>query len=146
MEVILNEDVKKLGYRGDVVRVRAGYFRNFLFPNGYADVATESLKKLAEKRKEKIVMKQQQVLDNAKEVVEKLEGIELVLVERANEKGHLYAGVAEAEVAKAIEAKANVAVAPSSLKMEHFKEVGEYEVKVVLGKEEATVRVVVKAE
>ncbi len=146
MDVILNEDVKALGYRGDIVKVKLGYFRNFLFPNGLADVATPARKKLAEKRRETMVMKQSQALENAKEVVEKLSGLKLVLTERANEKGHLYAGVSETEVARAIEAEGKVVVAPSAIKMEHFKEVGEYEVKVTLGKEEAVVKVVVKAE
>lgn len=146
MEVILNEDVKKLGYRGDLVHVKPGYFRNYLFPYGLADVASSARKKLAEKRREKVVMRQQQVIENAKEVVEKLAGLKLVLRERVNEKGHLYAGVSEVEVARAIEDEAKVTIAPSSLKMEHFKEVGEYDVKVVLGKEEVTVKVVVEAE
>ena len=60
MEVVLNKDVKKLGYRGDVVTVKPGYYRNFLSPNGLADVASKSRLKLIDARKAKMVMERNQ--------------------------------------------------------------------------------------
>ena len=69
MQVVLNEDVKKLGYRGEVVDVKRGYFRNFLFPRGLADFASESRLRVAESRKESLMSKKQQILENAKEVL-----------------------------------------------------------------------------
>jgi large subunit ribosomal protein L9 len=133
MDVVLNEDVKKLGYRGDVVNVKSGYFRNFLLPRGLADAATRGRLALAEKRNEKRVMAKQQILDNSKDILAKLEGLVVTLKEKVNDKGHLYAAVSESEVIEAVKAAANVELDASMLKMEHFKEVGEHKVTVSLG-------------
>jgi len=79
MQVVLNQDVKKLGYRGEVVSVKPGFFRNFLFPNGLADVATPSRLRVAESRKDKLVMQKQQVMENVQGVLDKLKGTKITL-------------------------------------------------------------------
>jgi len=134
MQVVLNQDVKKLGYRGEVVSVKPGFFRNFLFPNGLADVATPSRLRVAESRKDKLVMQKQQVMENVQGVLDKLKGTKITLTEKVNDKGHLYAAVSESEVIAAVEASAKVKLAPEWIKMEQIKELGEYTVTVQLEK------------
>lgn len=145
MEVILEKDVKKLGYRGEVVTVKPGYFRNFLFPRGLANVATPSARKLAEVRNQKMVMAKQQVVENAKEVVDKVNGLTIKLTESANDKGHLYAAVSESEVVAAIAGQAKVELDPAFVKMDQVKEVGEYKIAVEVGAEKAEITLVVEA-
>lgn len=146
MRIVLNSDVKKLGYRGDVVKVKNGYFRNFLHPRGLADIATLARLKLAELRKNKIVMQRQQLLDNAKDVLAKLHGLKVIIKVKASKKGKLYGAIAQPEVIEAIFAATNVKLAKDLLKMEHLKEVGDHKIKVHLGEDlEETVTVVVEA-
>lgn len=134
MQVVLNQDVKKLGYRGEVVAVKPGFFRNFLFPNGLADVATPSRLRVAESRKDKLVMKKQQIVENSQEVIEKLKGLKVMISEKVNDKGHLYAAVSEAEIVAAVESAAKIKLAPEWIKMDSIKELGEHSVLVALGK------------
>lgn len=133
MQVVLNQDVKKLGYRGDTVNVRPGYFRNFLLPRNLADAATEMRLKVAASRKEKMVMKRQQILDNAKEVLQKLKGLAVTIKSKVSAKGKLYGSIAEDAVAAAIEKAVKVKLEKDLIQMENIKDLGEYKVKVQLG-------------
>ncbi|PIR54822.1 50S ribosomal protein L9 [Candidatus Peregrinibacteria bacterium CG10_big_fil_rev_8_21_14_0_10_36_19] len=133
MQVVLNEDVKKLGYRGEVVDVKRGYFRNFLFPRGLADFASESRLRVAESRKESLMSKKQQILENAKEVLAKLADLQVRITGKVTEDGKLYGSVTEDDVLKAVKSELGIELDKSQLKMSHFKEVGEHTVKVHLG-------------
>lgn len=145
MQVVLSANVKNLGRRGDVVSVKPGYFRNFLYPEGFAEVATPGLLKLVAERKEKMAMEKEEVLKNAKEVFEKINGLELKLMEKVNEQGHLYAAVSADEVVTAIEDLTQITLDKSWLDMSPIKEKGMHIVKVKLGNEVAEVNVVVEA-
>ena len=146
MEVILKKEVKKLGYRGDIVNVKDGYFRNFLLPGGLADVATPSVKKLAASRKEKVKMDKQQLLDNAKEALAKLHGLKLTFKEKASEKGKLFGSLAEADIIKAVLEKVNIGLEKEYVVMDHIKAVGSHDVTVRLGEGlEEVVKVTVQA-
>lgn len=145
MKVVLNKDVPKLGYKGDIVNVKAGYFRNFLHPNKMAEMATTSSLKVASTRKERLVMKKQQIMENAKEVLAKLKGLKVALKAKASTKGKLYAAITEKAVIDAVEKAAKVKLEKEFLKMDHFKEVGNYDVLVHLGEGlEAKIKVSVK--
>lgn len=146
MQVILNKDVSKLGYRGDIVNVRPGYFRNFLLPRGLADRANESRLKVAASRKDKLVMQRQQILDNTREVLQKLKGLKVTIRAKTSAKGKLYGSITELDVIAAIEAAAKVKLEKDFVKMEHFKDLGEHKVTVHLGEGlEEAVTVVVEA-
>lgn len=146
MEVVLNKDVKKLGYRGDIVTVKPGYYRNFLNPRGLADIANKSRLKLIEARKEKMVMEREQLLENAQEVLKKLKGLSVTISSKVNDKGTLYAAVVEEDVIKAVESAINVKLEKEYLKMDHFKDLGEHTVLVRLGSDiEEEIKVVVEA-
>ncbi len=133
MQVVLNQDVPKLGYKGDVVSVKPGYFRNFLFPQGLAEFATKAKLKLTESRKEKMLIEKQKLLENAKEVLDKLKGLTLVFTAKASEKGKLYGAITEKDIIDEVQKQANIKLEKEFVKMEHLKEVGEYDVLVHLG-------------
>ena len=133
MKVLLNKDVKKLGFRGDIVDVKPGYFRNFLFPNQTAIVATEKIIELATERNKDRMLKKEQILKNAKEVLEKLKGLEITLKEKVSSKNKLYASVAEQEIVEAIEKASKVEITKDLLKMDHIKTTGTHKVIVHLG-------------
>ena len=146
MQVLLNSDVSKLGYRGDIVNVKNGYFRNFLWPQGLAKVATKKEIELSEARNEKRVMQKKQVVENAQDVLGKLKGLSVTITGKASDKGHLYGSVTEMEVVAAIKEATNVELGPEFIKMDHFKEVGEHKALVHLGEGlEQEVSVVVEA-
>lgn len=133
LQVVLNTDVKKIGYRGDVVKVKAGFFRNFLAPKGLADLATKTRLGVANSRKEKIVMKKQQVLENVKEVMAKLQGLKVVIKGKITKTGKLYGAIDEAKVVAAIKNVCKVELGKESIKMEHIKTVGEHKIVVSFG-------------
>ncbi|MBU1152137.1 50S ribosomal protein L9 [Patescibacteria group bacterium] len=145
MRVILNQDVKKLGYRGDVVAVKDGYFANFLLPKGLAVAATAKLLKLVDKRKEKVLVEKERLLDNVKEVLEKLKGLEVVIKHKATDAGKLYGAITEQEVIEAVEKAVNIRLEKDFVKMEHFKDLGDHEVLVSMGTD-AQEKILVKVE
>lgn len=145
MKVILDKDLKKLGFRGDVVKVRPGYFRNFLSPRGIAQLATERLIVVAEERKKKSVVRKEQILDNAKEILKKLKKLEVTIKAKVSSKGKLFGSIKEEDVLAAIKLEAKVELTSEYLKMTHIKELGKHKVKVVFGEDlEAEVTVIVE--
>ncbi len=133
MQIVLNQTVQKLGYKGDVVNVKRGYFRNFLYPNGLADFGSKARVKLAESRKGKMVMEKQQVLDNAKDVLAKLKGLVVSISAKVSDSGKLYGSIAVEDVIGAILAATSIKLEKDYLKMDHVKELGDHDVVVHLG-------------
>ncbi len=133
MQVLLNADVKKLGYRGDIIKVKNGYFRNFLYPKGLAQAADKKTIELAEERNKVRTMQKERVLDDAKGVLKKLKGLKITIKAKVSDKGKLYGSITEAEVVDAVKAEAKVELEKSFIKMDHFKELGEHKALVHLG-------------
>jgi large subunit ribosomal protein L9 len=104
MEVILLERVAKLGQIGDKVKVKDGFARNFLLPNGKALRATEANKKKFEGMKAQIEAQNLERKTDAQKVAEKLEGQSVVLVRQAGETGQLYGSVSTRDIAQALSA------------------------------------------
>lgn len=104
MQVILLEKVKNLGDLGDTVKVKPGYGRNFLLPQGKALPATEPNRKVFEARKAELVKKASDSLNAAKIRAEKLAGKTLTIKALASEEGKLYGSVGPAEIVDAAEA------------------------------------------
>ncbi|MDP2642667.1 MAG: 50S ribosomal protein L9 [Candidatus Peregrinibacteria bacterium] len=145
MKVLLNKDVKKLGYRGDIVIVKTGYFTNFLLPEGLAIMADASVLKVQESRKAKLVIKKEQLVENAKEVIKKLKGLVVTISKKITSKGKLYGGLSVDEIVDAVLAKTNVKLEPSYIKSEPIKEVGEHDVLVHIAEgAEGTIKVIVE--
>jgi large subunit ribosomal protein L9 len=136
MKVILNENVVKLGYKGDLIEVKDGYFRNFLFPKRLAVLATKDKVALAEKRREKTVLEKGRLLDNVKEAIEKIKGLKLELAVKVTDKDTLYAALAEEVFIDAVRAESNVQLEKRFVKFgEPIKTLGEHKVTVDFGKD-----------
>lgn len=103
MELILLERVKNLGDLGDVVKVKSGYGRNFLLPQGKALTATAANKEVFETRKAELVKKSAESLNAAKLRAEKIGGKKVTVKALAADEGKLYGSVGPAEIARAAE-------------------------------------------
>ena len=102
MELILKKDVQNLGFKDDVVAVKAGYGRNFLIPQGHAQLATPSAKKvLAENLKQK-AHKEAKVVNDAKALAETLKAIEIKLSAKAGGE-KLFGSITNIDIADALE-------------------------------------------
>jgi large subunit ribosomal protein L9 len=100
MEVILLERVAKLGQMGDVVRVRDGYARNFLLPQGKALRANEPNRRRFEREKVQLEARNLEARKEAEAVAEKLSGQAFVVIRQAGETGQLYGSVATRDIAE----------------------------------------------
>lgn len=102
MELILKKDVQDLGFKDDVVTVKAGYGRNFLIPQGFAHMATPSAKKvLAENLKQK-AHKEAKVIDDAKKIAESLKALEIKITAKAGGE-KLFGSITNIDIAEALE-------------------------------------------
>ncbi len=101
MEVILLEKVKNLGDLGDIVKVKSGYGRNFLLPQGKALTANEGNKKVFEQRKAELLEKSQESLKAAKMRAEGIAGKTVTVKALAAEEGKLYGSVGPADIVRA---------------------------------------------
>jgi large subunit ribosomal protein L9 len=101
MEVILLEKVKNLGDLGDVVKVKSGYGRNFLLPQGKALTANEGNKKVFEARKAELLKKSQESLKASKMRAEQIAGKTVTVKALAAEEGKLYGSVGPADIVRA---------------------------------------------
>jgi large subunit ribosomal protein L9 len=128
MKVLLCEDVKKLGWLGDIVEVNDSYARNYLLPQGLAKVATEAnVRALAG---DKVRRAEQRVQDRKgmEEVAKKVEGAEVVLAAKANEQGGLFGSIAADQIAKNLRGQ-GFEVANEVVQLtEHIKQVGTHTV------------------
>ena len=105
MEVILIQDVRKLGHKNDIVNVRDGYANNFLFPQGLAILATPSAKKqLAENIKQR-AHKEEKLMADAKAVAEKLSAVSVTIPTKVSQTGKIYGSVNNIQVAEALAAQ-----------------------------------------
>lgn len=104
MDVILMQDLRHTGSRGEVVSVKPGFARNFLFPNGFALEATPGNVKVFEQQKRKIEIKHEKERSSAAEVAEQIAGTEVSIAKRVGESETLYGSVTAAEVTEALEA------------------------------------------
>jgi len=128
MEVLLRESVAKLGNRGEVVKVKPGFARNYLLPKRIAVTVTPgNIKQLAvEKRNyDKKLLESKTVADSARAAIE---AMELTIPKRAADNGQLFGSVTRQEIASLLAGK-GVEVERRKLEAPHIKELGEYEVR-----------------
>ena len=103
MEVILKEDVNKLGHRGDVVKVADGYGRNYLLPGKLAIEATAANKSVIEQMKGSAIRKLAKEKIESEELSKKLEAVELVFERKVGENDHLFGSVTSGDIAQQLE-------------------------------------------
>ena len=133
MQIILLEKVVNLGNLGDVVRVKDGYARNFLIPQGHAKRATEAnVAEFAAKRAE-LEKAAAEKLVEAQALAAKIEGLTVQISSKAGVDGRLFGSVTNADIAEAIKAAGfDVAKAAVRLPQGPFKVVGDYDVQLAL--------------
>ncbi len=105
MQIILLEKVANLGVLGDIVKVRDGYARNFLIPQGKAKRATQANMAEFESRRAEFERLQNEKLGAARELAEKLEGLMLQITRKAGVDGRLFGSVTNADIAEALAAQ-----------------------------------------
>jgi large subunit ribosomal protein L9 len=128
MEVILKKNVDKLGYANEIVKVKPGYGRNFLIPQGYAILATASAKKAHEEVMRQKAHKETKLAAEAKELASKLAESKVSIVTKAGENGKIFGSVNTVQLSEALK-KAGFEIdrRSISIKNEPIKEVGTYE-------------------
>jgi len=145
MEVILREDIDKLGSRGQVVKVASGYARNFLLPRRLAVPATQANRKIVEQERQAHLRKEAKLKTEAQDLGKLLVGVSVTIAQKAGEADQLFGSVTAKDVADALAAK-NFTVDRRKVQLdEPIKQLGEYKVPVRLHKDvtaEITVTVV----
>ena len=145
MEVILREEVEKLGSRGQVVKVKDGYARNFLLPRRIAVPATEANKKIIEQERQSWLRKEAKVKEDAAELAKLMTGVTVEFARKAGEEDHLFGSVTAMDIEDAL-AKKGFTIERKKIQLEEaLKTLGEHKVPVKLHKEvtvEITVNVV----
>jgi large subunit ribosomal protein L9 len=147
MEVILKEDVLKLGHRGDVVKVADGYGRNYLLPEKLAIEANAANKAVIEQMKASAVRKSVKEKAGAEQLATQLSAVELVFERKVGENEHLFGSVTSGDIAQQLEAKGFTVDRRKISLDEPLKSLGEYHVPVKLHREVTShVKITVKGE
>ena len=105
MEIILREDVEKLGARGAMVKVADGYARNFLLPRKLAVPATESNRKIVEQEREAYLRREAKAIGEAQDLATLMSKVTLTFKRRVGENEHLFGSVTAKDIADALEAQ-----------------------------------------
>ena len=136
MEIILKEDVIGLGYKNDIVNVKAGYGRNYLIPQGKGVIASESAKKiLAEELKQKAV-KLAKIKAEAEALAEKLNAVKLTISAKVSSNGNIYGSVNSLQIADELQ-KLGFNIDRKIIAVKDVKTVGDFVATVKLHKEVA---------
>lgn len=143
MELILKEDVKNLGSRGDLIDVKPGYARNYLIPKGLAIRATRASRKILEEEKRQREIRERKLKRDLTETADQLKNVSCTIVVQAGEEDQLYGSVSEKDIAEAINKESDIKVEPVQVVLEKpIKVLGVYTVSIKLHKEvEAPVKV-----
>jgi large subunit ribosomal protein L9 len=103
MEIILREDIEKLGQRGQVVDVAAGYARNFLLPKRLAVAATESNKKIVEQERQSALRRDAKEVAGAQELAKMMANVNVTISQKAGDNDQLFGSVTAKDIADSLE-------------------------------------------
>jgi len=136
MEIILLQDVKKLGQKDDLVSVKNGYGRNFLVPQGFAIAATSSAKKMHAENLKQRAHKEEKIKADATVIATKLEGLKLTIGAKTSTSGKIFGSVNTIQIAEALKEKGfEIDRKSISLPDEQIKEIGNFKAVVKLHRE-----------
>jgi len=135
MEIILKEDVSNLGYKGDIVKVKNGYGRNFLIPTKKAIVATESAKKMLAEDLKQRAHKLDRIKNEAVELADKLKDLVLNVGAKTSTTGKIFGAVGPIQIADAFEKAGFIVDRKVIILKDPIKEVGSYHATLKLHKE-----------
>ena len=128
--VLLAEDVSRLGKQGDVVRVKPGYARNYLLPQGLATIASKHNKRMVERHKMKAVEQEAARVKEFRQLADAISKYSVTLEANANPEGHLYGSITAKDISGALKA-AGYELDPDFIRLEGpLKELGMYTVKI----------------
>ena len=148
MDVILKQDVERLGAKNDIVTVKTGYARNYLIPQGFAIAATDSARKVVAETIRQQSHKARKALEDAQALAEKMNGLTVKIGAKAGESGKIFGSVNNIQVAEALAGAGHVVERKNiDLGSDAIRDLGSYTAKVKLHKEvyaEVTFEVVVE--
>lgn len=132
VELLLAENVPALGEQGEIVRVKRGYARNFLIPQGLATIATEANKRMVELHRQRQAEIAARKLAQIRKTADEVAKYSVTIEANATDEGHLYGSVLAGDISKSLKA-AGFPVEPEHIKLEGpLKELGMYTVKLQL--------------
>ena len=135
MEIILKQDVENLGHRDEIVNVKPGYGRNYLIPQGYAILATETAKKIHAENMKQRAHKEAKLREEAEALAAKMEGLELTIATKTSSTGKIFGSINTIMLAEALAAKGfEIDRKNILMKDKSIKEVGKYNAAVRLYK------------
>ena len=139
MDIILKENVANVGFKDEIVTVKAGFGRNFLIPNGKAILATDSAKKvLAENLKQK-AFKEKSIIDEAEKMATKISKLNLKISAKVGPDGKLFGSISNLDVAKSLlDKKIEVVKENISIPGKSIKRIGNYIASIRLHREVST--------
>lgn len=136
MEIILKQDITNLGQKDDIVKVKDGYARNFLIPQGMATSATSSAKKVLAENTKQRAHKEAKVKNEAAVQAEKMKNLKLKIGAKTSTTGKIFGSVNTIMLAEALKEKGfDIDRKNIIFDEEHIKEVGNYKAKVKLHRE-----------
>lgn len=138
MKVILLQDVKKMGKKGDVIEASDGYARNYLFPRKLAEEATANALHVVNAKKENERKKKLAELEAAQKLAAELKGKEVTINAKAGENGRLFGAITNKDIAEVINNQFNLTIDKKKIVVNTIKVAGEYEVEVKLYPEVST--------
>jgi large subunit ribosomal protein L9 len=149
MEVILREDVEKLGARGEMVKVAAGYARNFLLPRRLAVAATDSNKKIVEQERQAHLRREAKEVADATDLGKMMANLSVTISQKAGENEQLFGSVTSKDIADLLEKQGYTIERRKIILPEPIKSLGEFKVPLRLHRDvttEITVHVTKEAE
>ena len=138
MKVILLQDVKKVGKKGDVIEASDGYARNFLFPRKLAQEASDSNMHILNNKKENERKQKLAELEAAQKLAGELKGKEITIKAKTGESGKLFGAITSKDVAELIKAQYKIEIDKKKIVMDTIKLAGGYEIDVKLYPEVST--------
>jgi large subunit ribosomal protein L9 len=135
MELILLQDVEKIGFKDEIVNVKNGYGRNFLIPGGKAVLATEAARKVLEENLRQRAKKENKLIDDSNKIAEKINGLTVTIAAKTVEGGkQLFGSITSNHLAEELE-KLGFTVDKKFVKLNNVKTVGVYDAEVRLHRE-----------
>ncbi len=136
MEIILLQDVNKLGQKDDLVKVKAGYARNFLIPKGYAVAATTSARKMHDENLRQRAHKEEKIKAVAQDLATRMTDVKVVVGAKTSSSGKIFGSVNTIQIAEALKEKGfDIDRKSISLPDDQIKEVGKYKAVIKLHRE-----------
>lgn len=145
MEIILKQDIQGLGYKNDIVKVKPGYGRNYLIPNGSAMIANDSNKRMIKENIRQAAHKAEKLIQDAQALAEKIGDLTIEIGTKAGESGKIFGAITVIQIAEMLKSKGFDVDRKKVIMKESPKHVGSYTVTLDLHKEvkhEITVNVV----